>query len=294
MQLIEGSYVALITPFRNGRIDEGRLRRLVDFHIKNRTDGILPCGTTGESPTLSHEEHKRVIRIVINQARGRISVMAGTGSNSTDEALELTADAKRNGADSALLVCPYYNRPTQRGMYLHFGKIASKVKIPIFIYNIPSRTGVNLEPETLAMLSRDFPNIAGVKEASGNLDQASRIINLCGRNFCLLSGDDSLTLPIMSVGGRGVISVLANIMPGEISRMVKTYLMGDTRAAKKIHHKLLPLMKALFMETNPIPLKTAMMLMKMDSGEMRLPLSPMSAQNLVKLKKVLRQYKLIK
>ena len=294
MRSIEGSYVALITPFRNGTIDEERLRRLVDYHVRNSTDGILPCGTTGESPTLSHEEHKRVIRIVISQARGRISVMAGTGSNSTDEALELTADAKKNGADSALLVCPYYNRPTQRGMYLHFGKIASKVKIPIFIYNIPSRTGVNLEPETLAMLNRDFPNIAGVKEASGNLDQASRIINLCGRNFCLFSGDDSLTLPMMAVGGRGVISVLANIMPGEISRMVKKFLIGDTEGAKKIHHRLLPMMKALFLETNPIPVKTAMMLMKMDSGEMRLPLSPISEKNLAKLKKILRDFNFIK
>jgi len=294
MQPIEGSYVALITPFRNGRIDEGRLRRLVDFHIKNRTDGIVPCGTTGESPTLSHEEHKRVIRIVIKPARGRIPVMAGTGSNSTDEALELTADAKKSGADSALLVCPYYNRPMQRGMYLHFGRIASRVKILIFIYNIPSRTGVNLEPETLAMLSRDFSNIAGVKEASGSVDQARRIIKLCGRNFCLLSGDDALTLPMMAVGGRGVISVLANIMPGEVSRMVRMFLTGDAGAAMKIHRRLLPLMKALFIETNPIPLKTAMMLMKMDSGEMRLPLSPMSAQNLVKLKKTLRQFDLLK
>jgi len=291
--MFKGSFVALITPFKNGKIDEERLRELVEFHIKNGTSGIVPCGTTGESPTLSHEEHKRVVRIVVEQAKGRIPVIAGTGSNSTAEALDLTMDAEESGADAALLVCPYYNRPTQEGMYLHFKEIATKVKIPIIIYNIPSRTGANLEPQTLARLNADCPNITGVKEASGNLDQVSMIINLCKKDFCVLSGDDALTLPIMSVGGKGVISVVANILPAETEQMVRKFLEGDVAGAREMHYRLLPLVKALFLETNPVPVKTAMALLKMDSGELRLPLSPMSEQNLAKLKKAMQEYGLL-
>ena len=291
--MFQGSFVALITPFRNGKVDEDRLRELVEFHIKNGTNGLVPCGTTGESPTLSHEEHKRVIKIVIEQARRRIPVIAGTGSNSTAEALDLTLNAKESGADASLLLCPYYNRPTQRGMYLHFKEIAAKVNIPIIIYNIPSRTGVNLEPQTLANLNSSCPNIVGVKEASGNLDQVSMIIKLCSKDFCVLSGDDSLTLPIMSVGGKGVISVVANILPGETAEMVGKFLKGDIEETRQLHYKLFPLVRALFIETNPIPLKTAMALLKRDTGELRLPLAPMSEENLTKLKKAMQDYGLL-
>ncbi|OIN98108.1 4-hydroxy-tetrahydrodipicolinate synthase [Candidatus Desantisbacteria bacterium CG1_02_38_46] len=291
--MFQGSFVALITPFKNGKVDEDKLRELVEFHIKNGTMGIVPCGTTGESPTLSHEEHKRVIKIVIEQSRKRIPVIAGTGSNSTAEALDLTRDAKENGADACLVLCPYYNRPTQKGMYLHFKEIATKVHLPIIIYNIPSRTGVNLEPQTLANLNAEYPNIVGVKEASGIMDQVSMIIKLCSKDFCVLSGDDSMTLPIMSLGGKGVISVVANILPGEIADMVEKFLKGDIEGARLLHYRLFPLVKVLFIETNPIPVKTAMSLLKMDTGEMRLPLSPMSEENLAKLKKAMQDYGLL-
>ena len=292
--MFSGSIVALITPFRNGEVDEDRLRGLVRFHIKNGTSAICPCGTTGESPTLSYDEHKRVIKIVIEEAKGKIPVIAGTGSNSTAEALDLTRDAKENGADASLLLCPYYNRPTQQGMYLHFKEIATKVNIPIIIYNIPSRTGVNLEPDTLAKLVKECRNIVGIKESTGSMDQASRIFELCGTKFCVLSGDDSLTLPLMSIGARGVISVAANIVPGDIAEMTKRFLKADTAGAARLHHKLFPLIKALFIETNPIPLKAAMAMLKMDTGELRLPLAPMLEENHKKLRQALKNYGLLK
>jgi 4-hydroxy-tetrahydrodipicolinate synthase len=292
--MFQGSLVALITPFRNGKVDEARLRELVEFHVKNGTSGLVPCGTTGESPTLSYEEHKRVIRIVVEQTHKRIPVVAGTGSNSTAEALDLTLDARMSGADASLLLCPYYNRPTQKGMYLHFREIATKVNIPIVIYNIPSRTGVNLEPQTLANLAAECPNIVGVKEASGIMDQVSMIIKLCPKNFCVLSGDDSMTLPIMSLGGKGIISVVANILPGETADMAEKFLKGDIEGARQMHYKLFPLIKALFIETNPVPVKAAMALLKMDTGELRLPLAPMAEENLTKLKKAMQEYGLLK
>ena len=292
--MFQGSFVAIVTPFKNGKVDEEKLRELVEFHIKNGTNGIVPCGTTGESPTLSYDEHKKVIKIVVEQTRKRILVIAGTGSNSTEEALELTMDAKESGADAALIVSPYYNKPTQKGLYLHFKEIAQKTKIPIMVYNIPSRTGVNVEPSTLAQLAKDCPNIVGVKESTGNMDQVSATVNLCGKNFCVLSGDDSLTIPIMSIGGKGVISVIANIVPKDVSDMVASYLKGDIEKAQALHYKMFAFIKALFLETNPIPVKTAMKLLGMDTGELRLPLSQMSDENIEKLKTAMRNYGIFK
>lgn len=291
--MFQGSIVALVTPFKNGEVDEKALKRLVEFHIKNGTDGIVPCGTTGESATLSYEEHDKVIEVVIEAAKGKVPVIAGTGSNSTEEAIMLTRHAKKSGADASLQVAPYYNRPTQEGLYLHFKKIAEEVDLPMVLYNIASRTGVNIEPETMYKLSQ-IKNIVGVKEASGNLDQMSRIIQLCGEKFTLLSGDDSLTLPILAIGGKGVVSVLNNIIPKDISDLVKAFMKGDIAGARRMHYKLLPLIKAMFIETNPIPVKTAMGLLGMINPELRLPLCDMSVGNLEKLKNALKAYGLLK
>jgi len=290
--MFRGSIVALVTPFKNGKVDEKGLCDLVEFHVKNGTSAILPCGTTGESATLSHEEHKLVVEIVVKAANGRIPVIAGTGSNSTYEALMLTSHAKEIGADGALLICPYYNRPTQKGLYMHFKEVADRVDIPQIIYNIPSRTGVNILPETVARLA-EHKNIVGIKEASGNLDQVSEIVRLCGKDFDVLSGDDSLTLPIMSVGGKGVISVAANIVPRKVADLVESFDNGDIKKAMEIHHELYPLFKALFIETNPIPVKTAMGMMGMISDEMRLPMCEMSEENKKKLESVLKSYGLL-
>lgn len=289
----KGSMVALVTPFRGEKVDEAKLKELVEFHIKNATKAIVPCGTTGESATLSHEEHDRVIEIVVQAAKKRVAVIAGTGSNNTKEAIRLTRHAKEAGADAALLISPYYNRPTQRGLYLHFKAVAEAVDIPILLYNIASRTGVNIEPETIAELSK-IKNIAGVKESSGNLDQMSRIVQLCGEKFALISGDDSLTLPIMSIGGTGIISVAANIVPADVAAMVEAFLKGDLEKARKMHYRLLPLFKAMFIETNPIPVKTAMGLLGMIESTLRLPMCKMKDENLVKLKKALKDYGLLK
>lgn len=292
--MFKGSIVAIITPFKDGKVDEKRLRDLIEFHIKNGTSGIVPCGTTGESATLSFEEHDRVIEITIEQARKRIPVIAGTGSNSTSEAIILTKHAAKVGADASLQVAPYYNRPTQKGLYEHFRKIAESVDIPIILYNIPSRTGVNIEPETMAKLASDCKNIVGVKEASGNLEQMSRIKQLCGQNFDLISGDDSLTLPLLSIGGTGVISVVANIVPTDVADLVNEFQKGNIKRAREIHYKLLPLIKAMFIETNPIPVKTAMGLLRYCESDLRLPLCAMSLENLEKLKKALIDYGLLK
>ena len=285
--------VALVTPFHGDKIDEQKIKELVEFHIKTGTKAIIPCGTTGESATLSHEEHEKVIEIVVRQAAKRIKVIAGTGSNNTKEAIRLTKHAKAAGADAALLISPYYNRPTQQGLYLHFKAVADAVDIPIILYNIASRTGVNIEPETIAELAK-IKNIAGIKESSGNLDQMSRIAQLCGENFALISGDDSLTLPIMAIGGVGIISVVANIVPRDVADMVDSFLKGDLRHAKKMHYKLLPLIKAMFIETNPIPVKTAMGLMGMAESTFRLPLCSMKEENEAKLRKALKDYGLLK
>lgn len=291
--MFKGSIVAIVTPFRNNRVDEKKLRDLIEFQIKNGTSGIVPCGTTGESATLSFGEHERVIEITVEQVRKRVPVIAGTGSNSTEEAVMLTKHAAKAGADASLQVSPYYNRPTQKGLYEHFKAIAESVDIPIILYNIASRTGVNIEPETLAKLSGACKNIVGVKEASGNLDQMSRIKLLCGKNFDLLSGDDSLTLPVLSIGGTGIISVVANIVPKEVAALVSEFEKGNIKKAQQIHYQLLPLIKAVFIETNPIPVKTALGLLGMCEPDLRLPMCRMSDDNLAKLKKALKDYGLL-
>ncbi len=286
--------VALVTPFHGGEIDVQALQHLVEFHIQNGTSALVPCGTTGESATLSHEEHEQVVEMTLQTARGRIPVIAGTGSNNTQEALRLTRHAQKAQADAALLIAPYYNRPTQEGLYQHFRAVAEAVEIPILVYNIASRTGVNVEPETFARLSK-IPNIVGVKEASGSLEQMSRIKELCGDRFALISGDDALTLPVLSIGGTGVISVVANLVPDLVAKLVRSFEKGNLKEARRLHYHLLPLVKAMFLETNPIPVKTAMKLMRLiDDATLRLPLCPMSDGNLEKLKTALRAYRLTK
>ena len=292
--MFKGSFVAMITPFtESGKVDEKGINELVEFHIKNGTDGIVPCGTTGESPTLSHEEHKRVVEITIKAVSGRIPVIAGTGSNSTREALDLTSHAKEAGADGALIVVPYYNKPTQKGLYLHYKEIADNVDIPIIVYNVPSRTGVNLLPETLAKLA-ELENIVAVKEASGNLEQMAQIVELCGDKITLLSGDDKLILPVLSIGGKGVISVVANIIPADVANMVREFEKGNYQTAQNIFiSKVYPLSSAMFYETNPIPVKTSVQLMGLPAGNLRLPLTPMSDDNLAKLKSDLVKFNLL-
>jgi 4-hydroxy-tetrahydrodipicolinate synthase len=291
--MFRGSIVAIVTPFRDGKIDEKIFRDLIEFQIKNGSSGIVPCGTTGESATLSFEEHNQVIEITIEQVKKRVPVIAGTGSNSTEEAIMLTRHAEKAGADASLQVSPYYNRPTQKGLYEHFKAIADTVKIPIILYNIAGRTGVNIEPETIARLSQDCKNIVAVKEASGSLDQMSRIKSLCPDKFELISGDDSLTLPVLAIGGRGIISVVANIVPSDVAEMVLAFEKGNIKKAQELHYKLLPLIKAVFIETNPIPVKTAMGLMGLCAPDLRLPMCSMSPDNLEKLKKVLKDYGLL-
>lgn len=297
--MFKGSIVAIVTPFfaegeKGSVVDEKKLRELIEFQIKNGSSGIVPCGTTGESATLSFEEHDRVIQVTIEQVKGRVPVIAGTGSNSTQEAIMLTRHAAKSGADASLQVSPYYNRPTQKGLYEHFRAIAQAVDIPIILYNIASRTGVNIEPETIAKLAVDCKNIVGVKEASGNLDQMSRIKALCPKGFDLISGDDSLTLPVLSIGGVGIISVVANIVPRDVADLVSAFEKKDIAQAMGLHYKLLPLIKAAFLETNPIPIKTAMGLLGLCDPSLRLPMCQMSEPNLEKLRKALQEYHLLK
>ncbi len=291
--MFKGSIVAIVTPFKNGKIDEKKLKELIDFQIKNGTSGIVPCGTTGESATLSFEEHDKVIVVTIKQVNKRIPVIAGTGSNSTEEAIMLTKHAAKAGACASLQVAPYYNRPTQKGLYEHFKAVADSVEIPIMLYNIASRTGVNIEPETIARLSRDCKNIVAVKEASGNLEQMARVKLLTGDKFDLLSGDDGLTLPALSIGGTGIVSVVANIVPKDVAALVNEFEKGNIEKARQIHYKLLPLIKAMFIETNPIPVKTAMGLLGMCEPDLRLPLCEMLPENLERLKKTLKEYGLM-
>ncbi|MEE8282843.1 MAG: 4-hydroxy-tetrahydrodipicolinate synthase [candidate division NC10 bacterium] len=287
-----GSIVAMVTPFRDGQVDEAKIRELVEFHVKNGTDAIVPCGTTGESPTLSHEEHKKVVEVTIAAAAGRVPVVAGTGSNSTAEAIELTQHAKKAGADGVLMVCPYYNKPTQKGLIAHYKAVAEAVDIPIIMYNIPGRTGVNMLPDTVATLA-ELQNIVGMKEASGSLEQMTEVISLCGEQITVVSGDDTLTLPLMAVGGKGVISVIANILPKETAELTHAALNGDWKRAKELHLRLFPLCKAMFYETNPGPVKTAMQILGRINGELRLPLAPMSEANREKLQKALKAYGLL-
>jgi 4-hydroxy-tetrahydrodipicolinate synthase len=283
-----GVTVALITPFRNVEVDFAALRQLVDWHVEQGTDCLAPVGTTGESPTLDHDEHERVIAAVVEQARGRIKVMPGTGSNSTREAIRLTKFARRARADGALMVGPYYNKPTQEGYYRHFAAVAEACDLPLVLYNIPGRTGSNILPETIARLA-EIPSIVGVKEATGSLDQASHIASLC--NLTILSGDDSLTLPLLSIGGRGVVSVVANIVPRDLKALVSAYDAGRTAEALHWHRRLFTLARDLLsVATNPIPLKTAMKLLGRDTGELRLPLCPLDATGEARIAQTLRAY----
>ena len=282
--MFEGSIVAIVTPFEDGKIDERRLSELIEFHISEGTSAILPCGCTGEAATLSHQEQEYMIKLVIDIVNKRVPVIAGTGSNSTEEALALTRSAKEAGADGALLITPYYNKPTPRGQYLHYEKIAKAVDIPVILYNVPSRTGISILPKTIAELSK-IDNIVGIKEASGSLDQVSAIMDLC--DITVLSGDDALTLPMMALGAKGVISVAANIVPKRMAMMVKNFIAGNLEESRKIHFSLFPLFKALFYETNPIPVKTALGMMGRITPELRLPLCEIENENRERLRKVL-------
>ncbi len=293
-QTFQGSFVAMVTPFRNGKVDEAKLRELVEFHIAHGTDGLIPCGTTGESPGLTHDEHRRIVEVVIEAARGRIRVVPGTGSNSTAEAIGLTKHAERAGAAGALVVNPYYNKPTQEGLYRHFRAVAESVAIPILVYNIQSRTAVNVETDTLVRLVRDVASVAGVKEASGSLDQMSQVIAACGPDFSVLSGDDNITLPLLAIGGSGVVSVIANIVPRETADLVHAALDGDWKRARDLHYRLFPLARAAFLETNPIPIKEAMAMAGMLEPEFRLPMCRMSDANREKLRAILKPYALVK
>jgi len=290
--MFTGSIVAIVTPFRNDAIDEEKLRELVEFQIASGTDGIVPCGTTGEASTLDYAEHDRVIEIVVQQVKGRVPVIAGTGSNSTTEAIEMTAHAKKIGADGALLVTPYYNKPSQEGLYRHYKAIADAVALPQVLYNVPGRTGVNLLPETVARLA-EISNIVAIKEATGSLQQGSEILALCGDKLDLLSGDDFITFPMMACGAKGVISVVANIMPKEVAALVDAFRAGKMEEARQLHLKLLKISNAMFIETNPVPVKTAVALMGKASDEVRLPLAPMSDVNRAKLAAIMKEYGLI-
>ncbi len=290
--MFKGSIVAIVTPFKDGKIDEEAFRQLIEFQIENGTSAIVPCGTTGESATLSMDEHNRVIDICIEAVNKRVPVIAGTGGNNTEEAIELTAHAKKAGADATLQVTPYYNKPTQQGLYEHFRAIAKAVPLPQVLYNVPGRTSVNMLPETVARLA-ETEEIVAIKEASGNLAQMAEIMKLAGDKITLLSGDDNITLPVLSIGGKGVISVVANIVPKETAEIISAWENKETDKAQELFINMTPLCQAMFYETNPIPVKTALALMNKCTDEMNLPLTPMSETNLNRLKDVLRQYGLI-
>ena len=290
--MFKGSIVAIVTPFKDGKVDEETYRELIEFQIENGTSAIVPCGTTGESATLNVEEHNRVIDIAVEAAGKKVPVIAGTGGNSTSEAIELTEHAKKAGADASLQVTPYYNKPTQEGLYRHFKAIADAVALPQVLYNVPGRTSVNMLPETVARLS-ELPEVVAIKEASANLGQMIEIIRLAGDKITLLSGDDNLTLPILSIGGKGVVSVVANIAPRDTADLCRAWEEGDYSKSKAIFYKLFPLCQAMFYETNPIPVKTSLALMGKIRNEMRLPLSGMETTNVERLKKALKEYGLI-
>lgn len=291
--LFHGAMTALVTPFKDGRLDEPAYRALIDWQIAEGIQGLVPCGTTGESATLSHDEHERVIGICIDQVAGRVPVLAGAGSNNTSEAVSLARFAKQAGADGALLITPYYNKPTQEGLYRHFRAIAEAVDLPLVPYNVPGRTGCNLLPETLARLAADCPGIVGVKEATGDLAQAARVIRSCPAGFGALSGDDFTAMPFLSLGGVGVISVTSNILPGRVSAMCRAAAAGDFKAAAAAHLEMFDLHQAMFMVSNPIPVKTALALMGRIGPEMRLPLAPLDDAETERLRGVLRAHGLI-
>jgi 4-hydroxy-tetrahydrodipicolinate synthase len=290
--MFTGSMVALVTPFKGGKVDWESLESLIEFHIQNGTHGIVPCGTTGESATLSHEEHDAVVKTVVKTVHQRVPVIAGTGSNSTAEAVRLTREAENSGADGALMISPYYNRPTQEGIYQHYRKVASEVGIPIIVYNIPGRTGSKIEPETLARMA-EVKNIAGVKEATGSVDQAIDVLRLCGDRLAVYSGEDSLIFSLMVLGGKGVISTVANVAPKQTAQLADACLKGDWEQGRALQFKLIPLIRSLFIETNPIPVKTALSLMGKCSGELRLPLTPMAEGNLQKLSQAMSEFGLL-
>jgi 4-hydroxy-tetrahydrodipicolinate synthase len=284
--MFSGSMTALVTPFRDGEFDDKAYRELIEWQIASGTDALIPCGTTGESATLSHEEHDRVVEICVEAVGGRVPVIAGAGSNSTAEALRLTRHAKEAGADGALLITPYYNKPTQEGLYRHYSHIAGKIDIPIVMYNVPSRTGTNLLPETVARLA-DIPNIVAVKEATADLYQVSKIVQLCGDRLAVISGDDFTVLPLLAVGGKGVISVVSNVAPADMAALVDSFFAGDLEKSRAMHDRLTPLAEAMFFETNPIPVKTALEMMGKIKFEVRLPLTAMGGKNRDRLEKVL-------
>ena len=290
--MFSGSIVAMVTPFRGGKVDWENVEALVEFHVENGTSGIVACGTTGEAATLSHEEHVDVVKAVINAARKRIPVLAGTGSNSTHEAIHLSQEAEKAGADGALLISPYYNRPTQEGIYQHYKAVAASVSIPLIVYNIPGRTGSKIEPETLARLA-EIKNIAGVKEATGSVDQAIDVIRLSQGHMAVYSGEDSLTFSLMALGGKGVVSTVANIAPRAMADLTQACLRGEWEKGRELQFRLLPLIRSLFIETNPIPVKTALSLMGKCTPELRLPLTPMSEGALKVLKRAMVDFGLI-
>ncbi|KAF1074745.1 4-hydroxy-tetrahydrodipicolinate synthase [Halodesulfovibrio sp. MK-HDV] len=282
-----GAYTALVTPFQDGKIDEDRFRAHIEWQITEGIHGLVPCGTTGESATLTHDEHKEAIRICVDQANKRVPVLAGAGSNNTKEAVHLTQFAKEAGADGVLLISPYYNKPTQEGIYQHFKYIADTISMPMVLYNVPGRTGSNIMPSTVARLHKDIPQIVGIKEATGNLIQVSDLIEQCGASLNVLSGDDFTLLPLLSIGGAGVISVVSNLLPNKMASLCNAWNEGDISTARKLHFEMQPLNRAMFMESNPIPVKTALALQgKMDT-DFRLPMVPLADENLKKLKAVL-------
>ena len=293
MSIFRGAFVAIVTPFTDGQIDEQGLVDLIEFHIANGTHGIVPCGTTGESATMSHEEHHRVVQLTVKTVAGRVPVLAGSGSNSTAEAIELTRHAKESGADGVLMVSPYYNRPSQEGIYQHYRAVAEAVAIPIILYNVPSRTSSNILPATVARLA-EVPGIAGIKEATGDLNQVSEVIRLCPDDFAVLSGDDFTSMPTVLLGGTGVISVTSNVAPKDMAAMMEAALAGDLARAKELHYRRFPLMQAMFYDTNPVPAKKTLELMgKIKSGTPRLPLAPINDQALATLQAAISAYGLI-
>jgi 4-hydroxy-tetrahydrodipicolinate synthase len=290
--MFKGTLTALVTPFRDGEVDAPALRDLIEWQIQSGIDGLVPCGSTGESATLSHAEHDNVIKLTIEQTRKRVPVLAGTGSNSTAEAIRLTAAAREMGADGALLLSPYYNKPTQDGIFRHYKTIAASVDIPLLLYNIPGRTSSNIAPETVARLA-EIKNIVGIKEASGSMDQASDIVKLCGDRIAVFSGDDALTLPLIALGAKGVIATCSNVVPRRMHDLAAAALEGDFAGAREIHYQLIPLMRALFVETNPIPVKQALAFMGKCANELRLPLVPMTAGAAEKLRVAMKDLRLV-
>ncbi len=295
MNKFKGAFVAIITPFTTaGDIDEKTLRELIEFQIESGTHGIVPCGTTGESATMSHAEHRRVVELTIEQVNGRVPVLAGAGSNSTSESIELTRHAKEAGADGVLLITPYYNKPSQDGLFRHFKAINDAVDIPIIVYNVPSRTSVNMLPATVARCA-GLKNVVGIKEATGNLNQVSEVIHLCPPDFAVMSGDDFTAMATVAIGGTGVISVISNVAPAEMSRLMDLALAGSFAEAREIHYRLFPMMQAMFIDTNPVPAKTALAIIgRIKTPEPRLPLAPMATDTEERLRQIMAEFGILK